>query len=266
MHVYIINLERSLERRAHMMSELEKVHLEYSFVTAIDDRQLDLSDSNLVHPSYQARNDWRPGRIGNGLSHLRVCEAIIASGAEHALILEDDVKVGPELADLLDALTVYMTGAEVALLHFDSHDTCELSRHGAAKLPACRTLAYPIDLGVPVGAAAYVITREACERVARIGLPIRAHSDDWLHWYNEFALDRVRCVFPHAVTKDSRFESTIEYVSPSSLKAQSMKVLRRLPIPMLSTAISYRRRRIWRKWTKVALVDKPFVTVPSRLQ
>jgi glycosyl transferase, family 25 len=262
---YVINLTRSSERRAHMLTELEKAGLEYSFVTAIDDRELDLRGSGTVHPSYFERSDWRPGRIGNGLSHLRAYEEMLADGDNEALILEDDVTLSPDLGTVLDALSVRLTGAEVALVHFDGHVTCELSREGAVPLPGGRLLALPIDISVPVGAAAYVITREACERMGKAILPVRAHSDDWLHWYNEGALDRVRCVFPYAVDKSPTFASTIDYHAPKSLKARALKTIKQFRLPMLSKLVSYRRRNIWRKLVRIEFADKPFVSRPSRL-
>jgi glycosyl transferase, family 25 len=262
---YVINLARSSERRGHMQAELAKAGLEYRFVTAVDDRELDLRGSEIVHHSYFERSDWRPGRIGNGLSHLRVYEQMLEDGLDRALVLEDDVTLSPGLGVVLDALSGHLVGAEVALLHFDSHNMCELSREGAQRLPGSRLLALPIDISAPVGAAGYVITREACERMSKRVLPVRAHSDDWAHWYNEGALDRVRCVFPYAVEKNPSFESTIDYLAPASPKARVLKAIKRYRLPLASQLISYRRRSIWRKFLQIELVEKPFVSRPSRL-
>jgi glycosyl transferase, family 25 len=264
LHAYVINLARSDARRAHMVAELAKTGLSYSIVTAIDDRSLNIHDTTTVHPSYLERTDWRPGRVGNGLSHLRVYQQIIADGRERALVLEDDVVLSPDLADVAAAVAEQLTGAEIALLTFDSETPCELSRDGLVRLPSSRSLALPIDIGQPIGAAAYVITREACERMAASILPVRAHSDDWSYWYGQGALDRIRCVTPHAVSKSPSFESTIDYNAPSSVKARVAKSLAG-NLPLVRQAISYRRRRIWQRWTQVELVDKPFIAKPSRL-
>jgi GR25 family glycosyltransferase involved in LPS biosynthesis len=247
-----------------MLAQLASAGIEYSFVSAIDDRALDLSESGTVAPSYLMRSDWRPGRIGNGLSHLRAYEQILSDGLDQALVLEDDVILPRDLGSLLDAVGPHLTGAEVALLHFDSHAVCELSTDGAVSLPGRRTLALPIDISVPVGGAAYVITREACARMTDVVLPVRAHSDDWLYWYNAGALDRIRCAYPHIVTKDPGFESTIDYAAPTSFKARTRRLVASAPI--FGALISYRRKNIWRKWTRIELVDKPFIKMPSRLE
>jgi GR25 family glycosyltransferase involved in LPS biosynthesis len=248
-----------------MLSELKKAAINYRIVAAIDDRDMNLRASDTVDPAYFERSDWRPGRIGNGLSHLRAYEEILADDVDHALVLEDDVILAPQLTSLLNVLEKHLVGAEIALLHFENYDTCELSSEGATALPGSRLLALPIDICVPVGAAAYVITREACERMSKRILPIRAHSDDWNYWYSQGALDRVRCVFPRAVTKDARFESTIDYSSPTGLKARVLRVSKRHRLRPVMKLISYRRKAIWRNWTRAEIVDKPFVNKPSRL-
>jgi glycosyl transferase, family 25 len=262
---YVINLARSSDRRTHMLAQLAKTGLEFSFVTAIDDRELDLRGSDKVHQSYLERSDWCPGRVGAALSHLRAYEQILADGLDQALVLEDDVRLPAGLSTMLHAVGGHLAGAEVALLLYDTHYDCELSKDSAVRLPDSRLLALPIDIGAPVGAAAYVITREACERMSKTVLPVRSDADDWAHWYDEGALDRVRCVFPYVVEKEPSFESTIDYRPPTGLKAKVLKAIKRYKIPLASQLVSYRRKSIWRKLFRIELVDKPFVSRPSRL-
>ena len=64
------------------------------------------------------------------------------------------------------------------------------------RLPAVRLLALPVDIKQPRSTGAYIITREACERMIKRLLPIRAHADAWRFFYREGALDRLRCVAP----------------------------------------------------------------------
>ena len=63
--------------------------------------------------------------------------------------------------------------AEVALLSYDSPEPCEMSLEGSIRLPSSRVLALPIDVRQPRSAGAYIITREACERMVKCLLPIR---------------------------------------------------------------------------------------------
>ena len=51
MRAYVINLPRSLDRRADITGELKKTELDYVIVAAVDGRDLDLSDAAVVDSS-----------------------------------------------------------------------------------------------------------------------------------------------------------------------------------------------------------------------
>ena len=72
-------------------------------------------------------------------------------------------------------------------------------------LPSSRLLALPIDARQLANTGAYVITRQACERMIEHLLPIRVPADGWQFYYEEGLLDRVRCVLPRPVRKNPKF-------------------------------------------------------------
>ncbi len=266
MHAYVINLARSPERRAHISGELDKARVDYEIVTGVEGRDLDLNDTAIIDPALLTRSSWPAGMAGCALSHLRVYQKILAGGLDRALVLEDDVTVPADLGSLADALACHLTGAEVVLLNYDSKETCLMSREGAAGTLSFRQLVLPIDVRQPGSSAGYVITREACERMDKGMLPVRASPDDWWFFYREGILDRVRCVVPLPVRKSPKFESTIGlYSLGTGLKARLVEPLVRHNVPLLHQAISYRRERIHRRWTQSELVDMPFIQKPSRL-
>ena len=200
------------------------------------------------------------------LSHLSVYRKIHADGLEQAVVLEDNVTIPADLCSVANGVAAHMTGAEVALLNFDSpEDTCKVSRQGAVKLPDFRQLVLPVDVGQPVSGAAYVITREACERMDARALPIRAKVDNWAYFYHEGIIDRLRCVVPLVVTKDPAFGSTIGYYSDASLKARLPGVIMQHNLQIFQRAVAYRRKRIWRRYTRVEFVNDRVPETPSRL-
>lgn len=85
--------------------------------------------------------------------------------------------VPADLDNLADVVAGELTGAEVALLSMDSSEPCLLSRQDLVRLPSSRALVMPIEVTQPSSATAYVITREACERLARSTPPMRAPAD-----------------------------------------------------------------------------------------
>lgn len=264
-HAYVINLARSPERREHITSELKKAGLDYQIVEGVDGRALDIDNPAIVAPSLLTSCPFPAAVAGCALSHLRVYQTMLADGLDHALVLEDDVILPADLNSLLDDVADHLTGAEVALLNFDG--ARRMSIEGLASLRSDRVLVLPLDVCRPASAAAYLITRKACERMSERMPPVQVQADSWGFFYQQGFLDRVRCVFPLAVSKSPQFTSTIgPYLLGNGLKARLLMPLARRKIPLLYQALSYRRRRIWRYMTQSEIVDMPFVEKPSRLE
>lgn len=266
MHAYVVNLARSVDRRAHITAELKKTGLDYEMFTAVDGRDLDLTDSSIIDPAFVAKVVLVAGTAGCALSHVGIYKKIIADGLDKALILEDDITLPADLASLADAVGDQLSGAEAAMLSVDCPEPCKMSLEGAVKLPGSRLLALPIDISQPRSTGAYVITREACERMVKSAYPIRVQADAWQYFYREGMLDRVRCVAPLPVLKSPDLTSTIgSYALGTGVRARLLAPLLRNRIPVLHQALSYRRQRILRQWARVELVRTPFIEMPSRL-
>ncbi len=266
MRAFVINLARSHDRLAHITAELRRTGLQYEIVSAVDGRDLDLHDRAVVDPALLAKNAFPAGTAGCALSHLRTYHRILEDGLDAALVLEDDVTLPVDLAEVVEAVADHLTGAEVALLNYGSPQKCRMSMKGSVSLPSSRLLALPIDLTHLVNAAAYVITREACERMLATAPPVRANADDWRFFYDEGILDRIRCVLPLPVGKVAKFESTIGlYSLGNGIKARIVRPFVRHKVPIVHCVILYRRQRILERWGRSEIVDLPFVEKPSRL-
>ena len=266
MHGYVINLARSVDRRKHITAELKKTGLEYEIITAVDGRELDLSDTSIVDPSLTNMTQFTPGVVGAALSHLSAYERMLADGRDAVLVLEDDVTLPADLGSLADSVAEQLTGAEIALLSCDSIGTCKMSREGSVVLESAWQLVLPIDASQPMSAGAYIITREACERMVKFAPPVRVNSDFWWYFYREGVLDRVRCVMPLPVRKNPNLISTMgSYSLGNSLAARLAWPLVNRKVPVLHQVLCYRRKRIYRQWSQAEFVDMPFVEKPSRL-
>jgi glycosyl transferase family 25 len=213
-----------------------------------------------------ARNLIPAGAVGCALSHLEIYKKIAADDADEALILEDDVDLPPDLGSTIDAVAKHLTGAEVALLNYQANDECQLSSRNAVELPG-RLLALPINVKPMDSTAGYIITRAASERMIKYAPPVRANADDWHFFYREGILDRIRCVWPQVVIKNSSLDSTMGSYSLSQpgLKASLLGPIVRRNIPLVRHAILYRRERIFRRRNQSVVVDAPFITQPSRI-
>jgi glycosyl transferase family 25 len=264
-HAYVINLARSADRRADIVAQLEDAGIDYELVAAVDGQELDLHDTAKIDPAF-LEVEHSTGAAGCALSHLNVYAKIIADGFDKALVLEDDVIVPADLGSLADAVAEQLTGSEIALLSFDNPEPIRMSSEGAVRLPGERLLVLPIDIAQPRSAAAYVVTREACERLTKTIMPVRVLADAWWHFYREGVLDRVRCVAPLAVRKSPKYTSTIGFYSlGDGLRARLAEPLVRRNIPVLSQVLSRRRERIYRQLIRAEVDVLPFIEKPSRL-
>jgi glycosyl transferase, family 25 len=242
-----------------MLRQLRKTGLDYEIITAIEGRDLDLTDTSLIAPNWIGRCQFWPGAAGCSLSHLKVYKKVLSDGADRALVLEDDVLLPPHLDSLVDSIAPLMDGAEVVLLHYVSPFSAErgiplrLSKQSALALPPSSALAEPFDVMDVSASGAYLITRDACERMSQAVLPIRVQIDDWGFFFKAGAFDRVRCVVPMPVWINVGFRTTIDHNPSGSLQTRIREAA--IKIPLLSQALMHRRQRILNRMTRVELVD-----------
>ncbi len=93
--IYVINLARSPERRAFMAEGLARAGVSPEFITAVDGRAC---RSN--RPPRAALSRAETALV---LSHRKAWRRLLRSGAEFAVVLEDDAHVGEGFAALLAA-------------------------------------------------------------------------------------------------------------------------------------------------------------------
>lgn len=249
MKAYVINLPRSVDRRRYMTSQLGQLGVAYELVDAVDGKTVDLDDHNLVARPRPGdtflEGEGGPGVVGCALSHLEVYKRILADGAEHAVVLEDDVTLPGYFGELLDELAPLMTGPEVVLLNFfcptEPH-VVRVSPRDALQLAWGGALAGPVSPECVKSTGAYVISRSGCARMADMVLPVRSHPDNWEFFYQNHALERVRCVVPMPVRHSAEFRSTIwSHYQPESLPARLLEWVSHARLPIVYQTLKARR-------------------------
>ena len=105
MKIFVINLEKDIERRNSIQSQLDKLNVSFEFVSGIygkdlTDSELSMSYDNFKSKRTQSRSLTR-SEIGCALSHIKTYKEIIDKNIELALILEDDVVIPDNLLQVL---------------------------------------------------------------------------------------------------------------------------------------------------------------------
>lgn len=99
--VFVINLTRRSDRRAHMSGELAKLGWVATYVDAVDCMAEGFGSK---HEEIMRASGLRPGELACYLSHVEAWKQISHGSAPWALLLEDDVTLSAELPMVLDKL------------------------------------------------------------------------------------------------------------------------------------------------------------------
>jgi len=103
--IWVLNLERSKDRRYFMEEQLRKLNLKFEITRAVDGRNIPENDLNRYSRKDAmkcAGRELSPGEIGCALSHAKMWERITMENLNEVLILEDDVIIGEMLIRILD--------------------------------------------------------------------------------------------------------------------------------------------------------------------
>ena len=158
MQAYLINLARRPDRLSQMTAQLARLQIPVQIVSAVDAREI---SDELANQSFTSDGPLGPLPKGDKcctLSHMRAWNTFLTSGDSHGLILEDDVALDPDAADMLRSSA--WIPPEVGLLkieHFGPHNqrvlldklTATANGRQIGRLLSRHT-----------GAAAYIVTRE----------------------------------------------------------------------------------------------------------
>lgn len=203
--LFVINLERSPERRLFMSERLCRFGLKHEFISAVDGKSL--TERDMV--PYNREKRWRmfgcdltPNEIGCYLSHFRLYEKIVEENIDRAVILEDDVDVAPDFPSVLRALS-------------DAPDDWEFIRLAGLRQRKGKTVADLIDgyrivrlLNTGAGTQAYLVTRGGARKLLEYAREIFRQLDITIDRYWENGL-RIMAVQPYPVRSNGEFQSTI---------------------------------------------------------
>lgn len=258
MKTYIINLERSVTRREHILREVEKCGLDYELVKAIDGSALSEDELELLCDMDTVRRapEWlNRGIIGASLSHLSTYKKILEEGHEIALILEDDMILPDNFQEIISNVEKNIRNNEIVSLYYFSFKPCLLSKAGAVKLDEKYSMYYPMDCGQAVSAGGIVITREACKSLVKVIPPIRLGPDDWGAFYKIGGIESFRCVYPRPLDL-ALFKSTIASTIQSSFRAKFTQFVDDKKIPPFYQVLKFFRSRNLREMLTVEFVEE----------
>ncbi len=104
MKIFVINLARRTDRNAFMQEQLDSLGLEAEFIEAYDGAAEGFAGADAYNPTVSARLNGKAltlGELGCAISHRMIYQKMVEQHIDQALILEDDVRLTPAFAALL---------------------------------------------------------------------------------------------------------------------------------------------------------------------
>ncbi len=212
---WVINLDRAPERLARIHQQLAALGLPYTRLPAVDARALlPAQHAQLDEAAYRQRHGMSPvlGELGCYLSHVAVMQAFLASPAQAALVLEDDVLLKPSLPAVLRGLLAQPARWDMVKLSAVHSGTPVAVAEAAPGHQLC------VMLSRCTGSSAYLINRRAAQAYLREPgglLPMALPYDHVFDQGWRFGL-QVRLVSPTPCGHDEAIASTI--VAPAGVQ------------------------------------------------
>ena len=244
MKTFVINLKRSIIRRAFIQHQLELQDIAFEFIEAVDGSLL--TDEYLATICNFEELAKRPylqlkGVYGCLLSHYSIYEKIVSNNIPYALILEDDVIIQPGIKGVLTEIEARIKHNEAILLFSqNTYMPTVLSSQHSEILLGKHKLSYPMDSGALGSTAAYVISNAAARGMMKYLLPIHIAADAWPYFYENNVISSLRCVTPF-LAKPAGFPSEIDYQRSMGILGKIVSTVKRYNVFPFKHLLDYRR-------------------------
>lgn len=174
---YVINLKRSTDRMESMDKALREMSIRYERIEAVDAKTLstEFLERNAT-PSAEYPYKLKDGEIACFASHLKCWQTFLKSDAEWALIFEDHCVFSSRAARFLSSPDWIPSACELVQLIYSKNASFYdeklevLDGNGVVRL-ACSS---------PIGASAYLISRNAAEKAVRLAGKFKSPVDNYL--------------------------------------------------------------------------------------
>ncbi|PRA87915.1 glycosyl transferase [Ochrobactrum sp. MYb29] len=177
MKAYLINLDRSKDRLAHMAEQFREMGIEFVRVPAVDGRGLSKEKLNdLIDNNRKWAGPITGDEVGCFLSHRKCLEAIAAGEDKFGIVFEDDISFASGSNDLLTSTEWIPADADIIKLETSGKKVMLGERKCSADLPVHVS---PL-LSVHILSAGYIVSRKAAALITRRMIRIAEPLDHFL--------------------------------------------------------------------------------------
>lgn len=235
-----------------MSDQLSRLGLSFQRLSAVDGQKIDIAAFAEIPLS--------PGEIGCFLSHRSAWTRLVQSDRSHAIILEDDAHLSPDLADIITDLSWFPSDAMIVKLETMAMpvllDPKEHNGPGQRKLKRLRS-AHP-------GTAGYIISRSGATALLRKSESFNQPVDDFMFSKRALTYFPTYQMLPAAIIQHQfRCCSSGKLFEPSEIVPERRKRKFAQTRPPLARLIL---RELWRAVEKLRYKTLPRVKYGDRFQ
>ena len=110
-NIFVINLERSKNRRQFMINQFNGLDLPFEFVKASDGKKITRSEKNMFSSFKSFKNMGRelnPNEKGCYLSHLYIWQRMVDNNIKEAIIFEDDITLSKDFKTIVKSREAWL--------------------------------------------------------------------------------------------------------------------------------------------------------------
>ncbi|MBL7718062.1 MAG: glycosyltransferase family 25 protein [Flavipsychrobacter sp.] len=216
MKVYVINMERSVQRRKSMEQHLGQMGIPFEIIRAIDGNTL--PDGFMQQPLGR-QIELSKSELGCMLSHLKAYKALAESDHEFALVLEDDILITElNMPAMFETLKHFLNRNTITLLtYFGVRDEKVYLKKvlGLKDIQGAGEKYYicqPSAANNLARAGAYIIPRSIAAAIVDFhAAQIHCRADEWEVYQQHGLIETLNCLYPMPVTENYQHGSEINY-------------------------------------------------------
>jgi len=194
---FVISLPHDKDRRENLEKQLQKLHIPFSIVEAVNGMSLSQEELETLYDRKKAlrlfNRELSKGEIGCALSHMSIYKKIVTENIPYALILEDDAKIlDDDLSVTLEKLQkIYAEKSPVVTLlsyvpRYIGNNKVQLDNDHCI-----------YDTYRAACAHGYFITKAAAETLIKHLYPIYVVADKWEYFQERFI--PVKALIPYSI-------------------------------------------------------------------
>lgn len=245
MKIFIVNLKRAIEKREHMIAQLERVGItDYEFIEAVYGK--DLSLEYIEKNVYDYPNcALTPGEIGCSLSHIGIYNKMVSQNIPYALVLEDDVVLPDDFLELLEAIKVSINVSQSKIITLGEANKISLLRKYFSfkeykeytAITAFCTYAYLVNIA-------------AAKSLSEHLLPIKYEADMLIHFRENGWLDQFNVLYPQYIKPIDEYEELSDLIEERKVLKRKRHLYKKYSLnrkrPFILRLRARLQRIIWR--------------------